>query len=313
MIVLGAVGSTLAARTVARGDGQKAQRAFAASSADVVSTLRLAIQHEQDLVVNTNAFWVSNPGMSSAAFNKWVQADHVIERVPRTARSGNARDRPALAGRRICGRASKGRAGVLGPGGSFRSRRLASGRSIASPKSVPVRSPASAPLPAPTIARAPPGPCSSGPRLCPGNLLSRPTREDRHARCGSPGLPRRRHTVDRSCTPRRVHRLGRRRAPTEVVLRKRSQGTGPLRRPFASRGAPGRLRSVAARRRAAHRPSPRTCTTVRTVETSAAVAAGGVFANSNAFVVLAGGTLLSLLLGLLTAVLATGRRVPTDW
>jgi len=44
-----------------------------------------------------------------------------------------------------------------------------------------------------------------------------------------------------------------------------------------------------------------------TVQTSAAVAGGSVFANSNAFVVLAGGTLLSLLLGLLIAVLATGR------
>ena len=73
MVVLGAVGSTLAARTVARGDGQKAQRAFDASSAEVVSSLRLAIQREQDLVVNTNAFWVSNPNMSSATFNKWVQ------------------------------------------------------------------------------------------------------------------------------------------------------------------------------------------------------------------------------------------------
>src|SRR5487761_868991 len=55
VVVLGAVGSALAARTVAQGDGQRAQRAFEASSASVVSSLRRAIEREQDLVVNTSA------------------------------------------------------------------------------------------------------------------------------------------------------------------------------------------------------------------------------------------------------------------
>ena len=82
VVVLGAVGSFLAARAVAHSDKQKSQRALAATSADVTARLRLAIQHEEDLVVSTSAFIVSNPRISNAKFNEWVRADRVVERYP---------------------------------------------------------------------------------------------------------------------------------------------------------------------------------------------------------------------------------------
>jgi hypothetical protein len=82
VVVLGAVGSFFAARAVAHSDKQKSQRALAATSADVTARLRLAIQHEEDLVVSTSAFIVSNPRISNAKFNEWVRADRAVEGYP---------------------------------------------------------------------------------------------------------------------------------------------------------------------------------------------------------------------------------------
>src|SRR6476646_10459744 len=82
VVVLGVVGSFFAARAVAHSDKQKSQRALAATSADVTARLRLAIQHEEDLVVSTSAFIVSNPRVSNAKFNEWVRADRVVARYP---------------------------------------------------------------------------------------------------------------------------------------------------------------------------------------------------------------------------------------
>jgi hypothetical protein len=300
VIVLGAVGSTLAARTVARGDGQKAQRAFAASSADVVSTLRLAIQHEQDLVVNTNAFWVSNPDMSSAAFNKWVQADHVIERYPELLGLGTLvivrRSQVAA----FAARASKGRAGMLGPGGSFKvtppgKRPFYCFSEIGASALAGIRTLAAADYCA--------GPAGA-------LLLSvRDSAQEtyfpvRLAKTDMLGVeaPAYRGGVIPSTVPARraafIGWVGVVLLP-KVVLRQALAGHRATAATFRfSRGAgPIEFSSGKAPRGA------QTLTTDLhngwTVETSAAVAAGGVFANSNAFVVLAGGTLLSLLLGLL--------------
>jgi signal transduction histidine kinase len=308
VIVLGAVGSTLAARTVARGDGQKAQRAFAASSADVVSTLRLAIQHEQDLVVNTNAFWVSNPDMSSSAFNKWVQADHVIERYPELLGLGTLvivrRSQVAA----FAARASNGRAGVLGPGGSFK---------VTPPGKRPFYCFSEVGASALAGIRA-----LAGADYCAGPagalLLSvRDSAQEtyfpvRLAKTDMLGVqaPAYRGGIIPSTVPARraafIGWVGVVLLPN-VVLRQALAGHRATAATFRfSRGAgPIAFSSGKAPR------SAQTLTTDLhngwTVETSAAVAAGGVFANSNAFVVLAGGTLLSLLLGVLTAVLATGR------
>jgi signal transduction histidine kinase len=82
LVVLGAAGSALAAGAVARSDERRSDRAFAASSADVASTLKLAIRHEEDLVVSASAFIVTHPSISSETFDAWVQADRVHERYP---------------------------------------------------------------------------------------------------------------------------------------------------------------------------------------------------------------------------------------
>jgi signal transduction histidine kinase len=119
-VVLGAVGSVYAARAVARSDERKSQRTFAASAADVASTLKLAMQREEDLVVSTSAFVVSHPQIANHEFNRWVQADRVVERYPEVIALARLVVVPAS---RLLGFAAQQRkdpAGPLAPDGSFK-------------------------------------------------------------------------------------------------------------------------------------------------------------------------------------------------
>ena len=118
-VVLGAVGSVFAARAVARSDGQKSQRAFAAASTDIASKLRLAVEHENDLVLSTSAFIIANPNISTATFNQWMRTDRAFERYPEIISFGRlvvvqASQLPAFAARAV-----KDPAGSVAPDGSF--------------------------------------------------------------------------------------------------------------------------------------------------------------------------------------------------
>jgi signal transduction histidine kinase len=119
VVVLACVGSVFAARAVARSDAQKSQRAFAAASADVASTLRLAIQHENDLVVSTSAFIVTHPNSSNARFNQWVHADRAFERYPEILGLVRIVVVPAAQLPAFAARATKDPAGALAADGSF--------------------------------------------------------------------------------------------------------------------------------------------------------------------------------------------------
>ena len=63
--IAGVLGSVAAARSVAGNDAGKSQKSFERASTNVASTLQLAIQHENDLVVNAAAYVVDDP-MSAA-------------------------------------------------------------------------------------------------------------------------------------------------------------------------------------------------------------------------------------------------------
>jgi hypothetical protein len=78
----GAVGTVLDAHSVARADAQKSRQAFRLASAQISSTLRLALQHEQDLVISAAAFVLENPSASSAKFTSWVSAVQAFKRYP---------------------------------------------------------------------------------------------------------------------------------------------------------------------------------------------------------------------------------------
>jgi diguanylate cyclase (GGDEF)-like protein len=82
LVLVGSLASVLGARAVARSDAEKAQLAFHLASAEIASTLKLAIQHEEDLVVNASAFVTGNPGSSPADFDRWVESVHAMQRFP---------------------------------------------------------------------------------------------------------------------------------------------------------------------------------------------------------------------------------------
>src|ERR1700722_4126520 len=82
VLVLGTLGGVFTAESVARGDAANAHRAFAMASAEIVSKLTLATQHEEDLVVNGGAFVEDHPAVTNSGFQSWAAATGVFSRYP---------------------------------------------------------------------------------------------------------------------------------------------------------------------------------------------------------------------------------------
>jgi diguanylate cyclase (GGDEF)-like protein len=82
IVLAGTLASVLGAHAVARSGADKARLAFHLTSAEVASTLTLAIQHEEDLIVSAGAFVAGNPAASPAAFDRWAKSVHAMQRYP---------------------------------------------------------------------------------------------------------------------------------------------------------------------------------------------------------------------------------------
>jgi diguanylate cyclase (GGDEF)-like protein len=80
LVIAGIVASVLGAKAVARSDADKARLSFNLSSAEIASTLKLAIQHEEDLVVSASAFVTEHPNASAAEFDIWAESVHAMQR-----------------------------------------------------------------------------------------------------------------------------------------------------------------------------------------------------------------------------------------
>ena len=81
-LAAGAVGSVLAARSLARTDASNARKAFPQASAAIASTLKLAVQREEELTVSASTFFARNPTTSSAEFHTWVNWARTARRFP---------------------------------------------------------------------------------------------------------------------------------------------------------------------------------------------------------------------------------------
>jgi diguanylate cyclase (GGDEF)-like protein len=106
IFVAGTLGSILAGTAVAHNDGQKSHQAFASSSSDIGSTLQLAIQHEQDLIVSARGFIAGNPRASNEQFVQWANSVDALGRYPELVGIGNAvivtaADLPAFAAQAV--------------------------------------------------------------------------------------------------------------------------------------------------------------------------------------------------------------------
>jgi diguanylate cyclase (GGDEF)-like protein len=82
IVLTGAVASLIGARSVLRSDSEEDRLAFHLTAADITSTLRLAIQHEEDLVVDASAFVSANPHATPAAFDRWAETVRAMRRFP---------------------------------------------------------------------------------------------------------------------------------------------------------------------------------------------------------------------------------------
>jgi diguanylate cyclase (GGDEF)-like protein len=83
LVVLGgATGAVLAARSVAASNAARSREAFAQSSSEVASTLGLAIERERDLVVTAAGFFLGDPGATSAQLRDWSTSVQALARYP---------------------------------------------------------------------------------------------------------------------------------------------------------------------------------------------------------------------------------------
>ena len=75
-------GLLLSAKSLARKDADKARLAFHLSSDEIASTLKLAVQHEEDLVISASAFISADPRASAAGFDRWAESVRAMQRYP---------------------------------------------------------------------------------------------------------------------------------------------------------------------------------------------------------------------------------------
>src|SRR3979490_2507761 len=84
----GAVGSVLGARSTAGADTDKARLAHHLTTAEIASTLTLAIQHEEDLVVSASAFVARQGAASPVRFDRWAESVRALQRYPELQKIG---------------------------------------------------------------------------------------------------------------------------------------------------------------------------------------------------------------------------------
>ncbi len=82
LMIVGTLGALLGAQALARIDSQRSHQAFVSSSLEIAATLKLAIQHEQDLVISAGAVRVRDPITSQADFLGWSTSVRAFQRYP---------------------------------------------------------------------------------------------------------------------------------------------------------------------------------------------------------------------------------------
>ena len=81
LVVAGILASVLAAGAIAANQEDQARRSFQRSSAKVASTLQLALQREDDAVVDAGGL-VADPTLTRGSFEHWAKAAQVLDRYP---------------------------------------------------------------------------------------------------------------------------------------------------------------------------------------------------------------------------------------
>jgi diguanylate cyclase (GGDEF)-like protein len=312
LVLAGALASVLGARAVARSNADKARLAFHLASAEIASTLTLAIQHEEDLVVNASAFVSGNPNTSAADFDRWAESVDAMRRYPELQNIGLVTLVPASRLGAFKTHIAANPVRPLGPQSVGPREAL----QITPAGSRPYYCFAVAGLARSAATYIPAGVdyCALAPTLIAGRdsgLASYAPFIDGATTTLGVETPVYRGGVVPSTVPARrrafVGWLGELLVP-KVVLGRALGGHPNVAVRFRYQSP---YSSVAFTSGAAPAGAQRTTIDLRngwTVQSFGAAVAGGVFGNLNSLLLLIGGSLLSLLLGLLVLILGTGRR-----
>ena len=117
IVLVGAFASLLGAHSVASRDAQNSAEAQAAASTGIAATLRLALQHEQDLDISAGSFVTEDPQASAGAFRLWVSSESALQRFPELRAIAAITLVPASGLDAFLLRESSDPTGTVGPGG----------------------------------------------------------------------------------------------------------------------------------------------------------------------------------------------------
>jgi diguanylate cyclase (GGDEF)-like protein len=95
LVLVGVLTAVLGAHEMARSDSDRARLASHLISANIASSLKLAILHEEDLTASASAFVAGNPNVSAAEFDRWIESMHAMQRYPELQNIGLVKFVPA--------------------------------------------------------------------------------------------------------------------------------------------------------------------------------------------------------------------------
>ena len=309
VLVCGILGSTVAAAVMARNGAADSRQQFRSESAQIASTLRLAIEREQDLIVSASGFVIGDPAASESQFVDWARSVHALSRYPELRGIGHSVIVPAARLSAFAARAIRHPAGSAPATRTFRV--VPSGRRAFYCLSVW------------SLTRTTADGFPAGYDFCARGPAGAAARLSRDAGQGA-YLPIQAQKLRLLSIRIPVYRDGV--LPTTVATRRRAflgwVGMSVVPRTVLARALEGHRDTAVTFRyhstssnavfRAGQAPSEAQSSTIVlhngwTVETFGARADDGVFADGNALTVLLGGISVSVLLAALMLVLAQGR------
>jgi diguanylate cyclase (GGDEF)-like protein len=95
LMLVGVLGAVLGARAVAHSDAERQRLASHLTAAEIAAVLKLSIRREEDLTISTSAFVSSNPSVTPAAFDRWIESMRAMQRYPELQNIGLVKLVPA--------------------------------------------------------------------------------------------------------------------------------------------------------------------------------------------------------------------------
>ena len=99
LIVLVGVGvSWMFASAASRVNAQHSRELFRLDANQVGANMNLEVEHETDLLIGAAAFFKDHPGRNAAAFQRWTEDVHAVQRYPELIALVEMQARPSLTG-----------------------------------------------------------------------------------------------------------------------------------------------------------------------------------------------------------------------